>query len=108
MYTRWIEARGFKLKVIDRVEGEVAGVKSVDIEVHGRFAFGLLYGEKGSHRLVRQSPYNAKSLRQTSFAAVDVLPLIEQVRVAFCVPCFRAAFSGCTSTRGASRCAYEC
>jgi peptide chain release factor 2 len=79
MYLRWIEAHGMKCKVLDRVVGDVAGIKSVDLEVHGRFAFGLLYAEKGSHRLVRQSPFNAKSLRQTSFAAVDVLPVIEQV-----------------------------
>lgn len=79
MYLRWVDARGFKSRVLDRMEGDVAGIKSVDIEVHGAFAFGLLYAEKGSHRLVRQSPFNAKSLRQTSFAAVDVLPVIEQV-----------------------------
>ena len=74
MYLRWVDARGFKAKVLDRMEGDVAGIKSVDIEVQGAFAFGLLYAEKGSHRLVRQSPFNAKSLRQTSFAAVGVLP----------------------------------
>jgi peptide chain release factor 2 len=79
MYLRWIEARGMQGRVLDRVVGDVAGIKSVDIEVQGRFAFGLLYAEKGSHRLVRQSPFNAKSLRQTSFAAVDVSPVIEQV-----------------------------
>lgn len=93
MYMRWIEARGMKAKVLDRVEGDVAGIKSVDVEVHGRFAFGLLYSEKGSHRLVRQSPFNAKSLRQTSFAAVDVLPVIEQVWNC----CMRYQHSMCTN-----------
>ena len=78
MYLRWMESRGMKVKVLRRVEGTVAGIKSVDVEVHGRFAFGLLYAEKGSHRLVRISPFNIQS-RQTSFAMVDVLPCIEQV-----------------------------
>lgn len=96
MYLRWVKVRGMKAKVLDRVEGDVAGIKSVDVEVQGRFAFGLLYAEKGSHRLVRQSPFNAKSLRQTSFAAVDVLPVIEQVRPSLSRPsaCANSISSG--------------
>eukprot|EP00892_Ulva_mutabilis_P011759 jgi/Ulvmu1/8956/UM005_0047.1 len=78
MYLRWFESRGFDVKLVDRVVAEGAGLKSVDFEVRGRFAYGLLYGERGSHRLVRQSPFNAKALRQTSFSAVDVLPILDK------------------------------
>lgn len=56
--------------------GDEAGIKSAEVEVQGRFAFGYLSAEKGTHRLVRQSPFNAKAMRQTSFAAVDVTPLL--------------------------------
>lgn len=80
MYLRWFEARGLNVKLVDRVAAEGAGLKSVELEVRGRFAYGLLYGERGSHRLVRQSPFNAKGLRQTSFAAVDVMPILDKVR----------------------------
>jgi peptide chain release factor 2 len=79
MYMRWFEARGWSVQEIHRVVGEVAGIKSADYEVRGRYAFGLLYAEKGTHRLVRQSPFNAKAARQTSFAAVDVAPLLNEV-----------------------------
>ena len=80
MYARWFAARGWDAREVDRVPGDIAGVKSVDFEVRGRFAFGTLYAEKGTHRLVRQSPFNAKAARQTSFAAVDVSPLLDEAR----------------------------
>lgn len=90
MYLRWFEDRGFDVKLVDRVVMDGAGLKSVDLEVRGRFAYGLLCCERGSHRLVRQSPFNAKALRQTSFAAVDVMPILEKVRstsLAGCLLC---------------------
>ncbi|KAL4419614.1 hypothetical protein ABPG77_001668 [Micractinium sp. CCAP 211/92] len=76
MYVRWAEKAGHTTRVVDRQPGEEAGIKSVEIEVEGRFAYGYLFGEKGTHRLVRQSPFNAKAARQTSFAAVEVMPIL--------------------------------
>eukprot|EP00887_Chlorella_sp_A99_P003255 scaffold9.g3255.t1 len=79
MYLRWAERQGYTTRTLDRAPGEEAGVKSVEIEVQGRFAYGLLAGEKGTHRLVRQSPFNAKAARQTSFAAVEVMPMLGEL-----------------------------
>ena len=80
MYTQWFAAKGWDVVCVDRSPGELAGVKSVDFEVHGAYAYGLLSAEKGTHRLIRQSPFNSKGMRQTSFAAVDVVPLIDEAR----------------------------
>ncbi|MBI3332521.1 MAG: peptide chain release factor 2 [Candidatus Omnitrophica bacterium] len=76
MYSRWIESKGFKTQVLDYLAGEEAGIKSVTIEIQGEYAFGLLQGEAGVHRLVRISPFDANKRRHTSFAAVDVIPEI--------------------------------
>jgi peptide chain release factor 2 len=77
MYLMWGERSGFKVKELDRQEGDVAGIKSVTLEVAGEFAYGMLKGENGVHRLVRISPFNAQGKRQTSFASVFVYPLID-------------------------------
>ncbi|GIL85819.1 hypothetical protein Vretimale_19550 [Volvox reticuliferus] len=76
MYIRWAEQNGHSVRVVDRASGEEAGLKSVELEVVGRYAYGYLRSEKGTHRLVRNSPFNAKGLRQTSFAGVDVMPVL--------------------------------
>lgn len=81
MYTRYFEKKNWKYEVIDLVPGEEAGVKSCVINVHGTFSYGYLKAEAGVHRLVRQSPFNADKLRQTSFALVEVLPIIENKEI---------------------------
>ena len=78
MYTRWASARGFELEVLDYHEGEEAGIKSVTFQVNGTNAYGYLKSEKGVHRLVRISPFNAAGKRQTSFVSCDVMPDIEE------------------------------
>ena len=78
MYTRYAERKGFGITVLDYLEGEVAGIKSVTFEVAGENAYGYLKSEKGVHRLVRISPFNAAGKRQTSFASCDVIPDIEE------------------------------
>ena len=78
MYTRWAEDHGMKVSVDELSEGEEAGIKSATIEVEGRYAYGYLRNEKGTHRLVRISPFNANDKRQTSFAGIEVMPKIEE------------------------------
>lgn len=78
MYVRWAEKHDFEVNVIEESPGEEAGIKSVTFEIVGMFAYGLLRGEQGVHRLVRLSPFNADNLRQTSFAKVEVLPKIDK------------------------------
>jgi peptide chain release factor 2 len=76
MYLRWAEARGYRTEVLERTEGEEAGIKSVTIAVDGKYAYGYLRSEKGVHRLVRLSPFDAAHRRHTSFALVEVLPQV--------------------------------
>ena len=77
MYTRWAERKGFSVEVLDFLDGDVAGLKAVTFQVNGENAYGYLKSEKGVHRLVRISPFNAAGKRQTSFASCDVVPDIE-------------------------------
>jgi peptide chain release factor 2 len=78
MYTMWAERQGFKISVLNRQDGDVAGIKSAELEIKGDFAYGLLKGENGVHRLVRVSPFNAQGKRMTSFASVFVHPLVDE------------------------------
>jgi len=77
MYLRWIENRGYQSEILDLSEGEEAGIKSATIAVDGKYAYGYLHPEKGVHRLVRLSPFDASHRRHTSFAQVEVLPQVE-------------------------------
>lgn len=77
MYTRWAEDHDYKVKLVEESEGDEAGIKSATIEISGRYAYGYLRSEVGTHRLVRISPFNANGKRQTSFAGVEVMPDID-------------------------------
>lgn len=78
MYSRWADKKGYSLEVLDYLDGEEAGIKSVTFQVNGENAYGYLKSEKGVHRLVRISPFNAAGKRQTSFVSCDVMPDIEE------------------------------
>lgn len=86
MYLRYAEKHGYKTRVIDEMRGGEAGIKSATIEIRGAYAYGYLHGEAGVHRLVRLSPFNANSLRQTSFASVEVLPMIDDDKTVIIAP----------------------
>ncbi len=77
MYTRWVERKGFTYKILDYEDGDEAGIKSAAISIEGENAYGLLKSENGVHRLVRVSPFDANARRQTSFAAIEVMPELE-------------------------------
>ena len=78
MYTRWAERKGFSVEVLDYLDGDITGIKNITFEVVGDNAYGYLKSEKGVHRLVRISPFNAQGKRQTSFVSLDVMPDIEE------------------------------
>jgi peptide chain release factor 2 len=78
MYSRWADKKGYTLTVLDSLDGDEAGIKSITFEVNGENAYGCLKSEKGVHRLVRISPFNAAGKRQTSFVSCDVMPDIEE------------------------------
>lgn len=86
MYTRWVESKNWKWELLDKLDGDEAGIKSATIKITGKFAFGYAKAEKGVHRLVRISPFNANGKRQTSFASVEVSPIIEDFEKTIIIP----------------------
>lgn len=86
MYMRWAESKGWKVDLLDKLDGEEAGIKSATIKISGKYAFGYSKAEKGVHRLVRISPFNANGKRQTSFASLEVSPLIEDFEKTITIP----------------------
>ncbi len=86
MYTRWAESKGWKVTLMDKSEGDEAGIKSATIRITGKFAFGYAKAERGVHRLVRISPFNANGKRQTSFASCEVSPIIEDYEKEIVIP----------------------
>lgn len=78
MYSKWADSRGYELVVLDSLDGDEAGIKSITFQINGENAYGYLKSEKGVHRLVRISPFNAQGKRQTSFVSLDVMPDIEE------------------------------
>ena len=86
MYTRWAEQRGWKTELIDKSDGEEAGIKSATIRITGKYAYGYAKAEKGVHRLVRISPFNANGKRQTSFASCEVSPIIPDYEKTITIP----------------------
>lgn len=86
MYIRWAEQKGWKVDLLDKLDGDEAGIKSATIKITGKFAFGYSKAEKGVHRLVRISPFNANGKRQTSFASLEVSPIIEDFEKTITIP----------------------
>lgn len=86
MYTRWAEKQNYRVSLTEISQGDEAGIKSATLEIEGRYAFGYLKGEKGTHRLVRISPYNANGKRQTSFAGVEVMPSLQLDDISLDIP----------------------
>ena len=86
MYNRWAESKGWNVELLDRSEGDEAGIKSATIKLTGKYAFGLSKAERGVHRLVRISPFNANGKRQTSFASLEVSPVIEDFEKKIDIP----------------------
>jgi len=86
MYVRWAETRGWKVDLVEKSDGEEAGIKSATIKISGKFAYGYSKAEKGVHRLVRISPFNANGKRQTSFASCEVSPIIADYEKTIVIP----------------------
>lgn len=86
MYVRWAESHEWKVELLDKLDGDEAGIKSATIKITGKFAYGYAKAEKGVHRLVRISPFNANGKRQTSFASVEVSPIIEDFEKTITIP----------------------
>ncbi|MBD5401591.1 peptide chain release factor 2 [bacterium] len=86
MYLRWAEKKEWKTELLDKLDGEEAGIKSATVKLSGKYAFGYAKAEKGVHRLVRISPFNANGKRQTSFASVEVAPIIENFEKTINIP----------------------